>query len=156
MEFKEPFIYQLVPILAQNFKGVFDELLIQKEFIVKIIREEEVSFFRTLSEGIKRMQQILINQIKTKNNIISGQLAFELYDRFGFPLDLTQLIASENNLEIDIKEFNASLENQKQRSKIDAVKDVGDWTVVKEDDVKVYRIRSFRSKSKYYKIQINY
>ena len=138
LEFKEPFIYQLVPVLAQSFKGVFDELLIQKEFIVKIIREEEVSFFRTLSEGIKRMQQIVINQIKTKNNFISGQLAFELYDRFGFPLDLTQLIASENNLEIDIKEFNASLENQKQRSKIDAVKDVGDWTVVKEDDVQEF------------------
>ena len=83
------------------------------------------------------MQQILINQIKTKNNIISGQLAFELYDRFGFPLDLTQLIASENNLEIDIKEFNASL-RIKNKIKIDAVKDVGDWTVVKEDDVQEF------------------
>ena len=78
------------------------------------------------------MQQIVSNQLKSKNNLISGQLAFELYDRYGFPLDLTQLIASENNLEIDIKEFKASLEGQKQRSKIDAVKEFGDWILVNE------------------------
>ena len=132
LEFKEPFIHQLVPILVHNFEGVFDDIVTRKEFIIKIIKEEETSFFRTLSEGIKKMQQIVSYQLKSKNNLISGQLAFELYDRYGFPLDLTQLIASENNLEIDIKEFKASLEGQKQRSKIDAVKEFGDWILVNE------------------------
>ena len=132
LEFKEPFIHQLVPILVHNFEGVFEDIVTHKEFIIKIIKEEETSFFRTLSEGIKKMQQIVSYQLKSKNNLISGQLAFELYDRYGFPLDLTQLIASENNLEIDIKEFKASLEGQKQRSKIDAVKEFGDWILVNE------------------------
>lgn len=132
LEFKEPFIHQLVPILVHNFEGVFEDIVTSKEFIIKIIKEEETSFFRTLSEGIKKMQQIVSYQLKSKNNLISGQLAFELYDRYGFPLDLTQLIASENNLEIDIKEFKASLEGQKQRSKIDAVKEFGDWILVNE------------------------
>ena len=132
LEFKEPFIYRLVPILVHNFEGVFEDIVTHKEFIIKIIKKEETSFFRTLSEGIKKMQQIVSNQLKSKNNLISGQLAFELYDRYGFPLDLTQLIASENNLEIDIKEFKASLEGQKQRSKIDAVKEFGDWILVNE------------------------
>ena len=132
LEFNEPFIHQLVPILVHNFEGVFEDIVTRKEFIIKIIKEEETSFFRTLSEGIKKMQQIVSYQLKSKNNLISGQLAFELYDRYGFPLDLTQLIASENNLEIDIKEFKASLEGQKQRSKIDAVKEFGDWILVNE------------------------
>ena len=132
LEFKEPFIHQLVPILVHNFEGVFEDIVTRKEFIIKIIKEEETSFFRTLSEGIKKMQQIVSYQLKSKNNLISGQLAFELYDRYGFPLDLTQLIASENNLEIDIKEFKASLEGQKQRSKIGAVKEFGDWILVNE------------------------
>jgi alanyl-tRNA synthetase len=132
LEFKEPFIHQLVPILVHNFEGVFEDIVTRKEFIIKIIKEEETSFFRTLSEGIKKMQQIVSYQLKSKNNLISGQLAFELYDRYGFPLDLTQLIASENNLEIDIKEFKASLEGQKQRSKIDATKEFGDWILVNE------------------------
>ena len=132
LEFKEPFIHQLVPILVHNFEGVFEDIVTHKDFIIKIIKEEETSFFRTLSEGIKKMQQIVSYQLKSKNNLISGQLAFELYDRYGFPLDLTQLIASENNLEIDIKEFKASLEGQKQRSKIDAVKEFGDWILVNE------------------------
>ena len=132
LEFKEPFIHQLVPILVHNFEGVFEDIVTHKDFIIKIIKEEETSFFRTLSEGIKKMQQIVSNQLISKNNLISGRLAFELYDRYGFPLDLTQLIASENNLEIDIKEFKASLEGQKQRSKIDAVKEFGDWILVNE------------------------
>ncbi|MAW83379.1 MAG: alanine--tRNA ligase [Crocinitomicaceae bacterium] len=132
LEFKEPFIHQLVPILVHNFEGVFEDIVTHRDFIIKIIKEEETSFFRTLSEGIKKMQQIVSNQLKSKNNLISGRLAFELYDRYGFPLDLTQLIASENNLEIDIQEFKNYLEGQKQRSKIDAVKEFGDWVLVNE------------------------
>ena len=138
LDFREPFIYSLVPKLANNFSGVFDELKKNQEFITKIIQEEEISFFRTLSDGIKKMQEIVINQSKNKDQIISGKLAFELYDRYGFPLDLTQLIASENNLKIDIEEFHESLADQQKKSKIDAVKDYGDWITIKEDDVQEF------------------
>ena len=138
LDFREPFIYSLVPKLANNFSGVFDELKKNQEFITKIIQEEEISFFRTLSDGIKKMQEIVINQSKNKDQVISGKLAFELYDRYGFPLDLTQLIASENNLKIDIEEFHESLADQQKKSKIDAVKDYGDWITIKEDDVQEF------------------
>ena len=138
LDLKEPFIYRLVPSLVNNFEGVFQELSLQKDFIKKIIQEEEISFFRTLSSGIKRMEEIVKSQKKQLKNTISGQLAFELYDRYGFPLDLTQLIASENKLKIDIVEFDKCLNEQKNRSKFDAVKQYGDWIVLKQDDVQEF------------------
>ena len=138
LDLKEPFIYRLVPSLVNNFEDVFQEISLQKDFIKKIIQEEEISFFRTLSSGIKRMEEIAKSQKKQLKNTVSGQLAFELYDRYGFPLDLTQLIASENKLKIDIVEFDKCLNEQKNRSKIDAVKQYGDWIVLKQDDVQEF------------------
>jgi alanyl-tRNA synthetase len=138
LDLKEPFIFQLVPSLVNNFDGVFQELSLQQDFIKKIIQEEEISFFRTLSSGIKRMAEIVKSQKKQLKNTVSGQLAFELYDRYGFPLDLTQLIASENKLKIDIVEFEKCLNEQKNRSKIDAVTQYGDWIVLKQDDVQEF------------------
>ena len=138
LDLKEPFIFQLVPSLVNNFEGVFNEISLQEDFIKKIIQEEETSFFRTLSSGIKRMEEIVKSQKKQLKNTVSGQLAFELYDRYGFPLDLTQLIASENKLKIDIEEFEKCLNEQKNRSKIDAVKQYGDWVVLKQDDVQEF------------------
>ena len=138
LDLKEPFIYQLVPSLVNNFEGVFQEISLQEDFIKKIIQEEEISFFRTLSSGIKRMEEIVKSQKKQVIDAISGQLAFELYDRYGFPLDLTQLIASENKLSIDIVEFDKCLNEQKNRSKIDAVKQYGDWIVLKHDDIQEF------------------
>ncbi len=138
LDLKEPFIFQLVPSLVNNFDGVFQELSLQQDFIKKIIQEEEISFFRTLSSGIKRMAEIVKSQKKHLKNTVSGQLAFELYDRYGFPLDLTQLIASENKLKIDIVEFEKCLNEQKNRSKIDAVTQYGDWIVLKQDDVQEF------------------
>ncbi len=138
LDLKEPFIYRLVPSLVNNFEGVFQEISLQKDFIKKIIQEEEISFFRTLSSGIKRMEEIVKSQKKQLKNTVSGQLAFELYDRYGFPLDLTQLIASENKLKIDIVEFDKCLNEQKNRSKIDAVKQYGDWIVLKQDDLQEF------------------
>ena len=138
LDLKEPFIYQLVPSLVNNFEGVFQEISLQEDFIKKIIQEEEISFFRTLSSGIKRMEEIVKSQKKQVIDTISGQLAFELYDRYGFPLDLTQLIASENKLSIDIVEFDKCLNEQKNRSKIDAVKQYGDWIVLKHDDIQEF------------------
>ena len=138
MDLKEPFIYELVPSLVNNFDGVFQDLSLQEDFIKKIIQEEEISFFRTLSSGIKRMEEIVNSQKKLFKDTISGRLAFELYDRYGFPLDLTQLIASENKLKIDILEFDKCLNEQKNRSKIDAVKQYGDWIVLKHDDIQEF------------------
>ena len=83
--------------------------------------QEEISFFRTLSSGIKRMEEIVVTQKKNMSNEINGRLAFELYDRYGFPLDLSQLIALENNLTIDILEFKNCLNKQKNLSKKDAL-----------------------------------
>ena len=138
LNLKEPFIYELVPSLVNNFDGVFQDLSLQEDFIKKIIQEEEMSFFRTLSSGIKRMEEIVKSQKKQLKDTVSGRLAFELYDRYGFSLDLTQLIASENNLKIDTLEFNECLNEQKNRSKIDAVKEYGDWIVLKKDDVQEF------------------
>ena len=138
LDLKEPFIYELVPSLVNNFDGVFQDLSLQEDFIKKIIQEEEISFFRTLSSGIKRMEEIVNSQKKQFKDTISGRLAFELYDRYGFPLDLTQLIASENKLKIDILEFDKCLNEQKNRSKIDAVKQYGDWIVLKHDDIQEF------------------
>ena len=138
LNLKEPFIYELVPSLVNNFDGVFQDLSLQEDFIKKIIQEEEISFFRTLSSGIKRMEEIVKSQKKQLKDTVSGRLAFELYDRYGFSLDLTQLIASENNLKIDTLEFNECLNEQKNRSKIDAVKEYGDWIVLKKDDVQEF------------------
>jgi len=138
LDLKEPFIYQLVPSLSNNFTGVFQEISLQEDFIKKIIQEEEISFFRTLSSGIKRMEEIVNSQKKQAKVTISGQLAFELYDRYGFPLDLSQLIASENKLSVDIEEFDKCLNEQKNRSKIDAVKQYGDWIVLKQDDIQEF------------------
>ena len=138
LNFKEPFLYLLIDVLSENFKGVFDEINNNKDFIKKIVFEEELSFFRTLSSGIKRLDEIIDFHINKKKNIISGELVFELYDTYGFPIDLTKLIAVENQLKIDEKGFENSLDNQKNRSKVDAVKDFGDWTVLMQDDVQEF------------------
>ena len=138
LNFKEPFLYLLIDVLSENFKGVFDEINNNKDFIKKIVFEEELSFFRTLSSGIKRLDEIIDFHINKKKNIISGELVFELYDTYGFPIDLTKLIALENQLKIDEKGFKNSLDNQKNRSKVDAVKDFGDWTVLMQDDVQEF------------------
>ena len=138
LNLRAPFLYQLLPVIAENFNEIFDELTIQQDFLTKIIKEEEISFFRTLSSGIKRMEEIVVTQKKNKSNEINGRLAFELYDRYGFPQDLSQLIALENNLTIDILEFENCLNKQKNLSKKDAIKDYGDWTVLKEDDLQEF------------------
>ncbi|OJW18029.1 alanine--tRNA ligase [Mucilaginibacter sp. 44-25] len=170
--FKEPFFNQLVPLLAEQFKGVFDELWNQKDFVQKVILEEEVSFLRTLGNGINKFDQYLFtlvdqdiksellkenelddvlnkDVIENSSNIkkykkeslqsikgktVSGTFAFELSDTFGFPLDLTELMAREYGLDVDVDGFNTFLQEQKNRSRAATTIDTGDWVTIKDDE----------------------
>ncbi len=127
--FKEPFFNKLVPILADQFDGVFPELKAQQDFVQKVIFEEEVSFLKTLSTGIQRFEKYVTDQ-----KIVDGDFAFELYDTFGFPIDLTELMAREKGLSVDMEGFNAALEAQKARSRAATAVDTGDWIVLKEGE----------------------
>ena len=128
LNFKTPFIHELVPVLAQQFKGVFDELYQQQDFVEKVVLEEEVSFLRTLTAGIQRFE----NYIETNSNI-DGNFAFELFDTFGFPIDLTELLAREKGLSVDMDGFQKALTAQKERSRAATAIDTGDWVLVNED-----------------------
>jgi len=128
LNLKEPILYRLVPILAEDFADVFPELNAQLDFVMRVILEEEKSFLRTLESGLKR-----IDVLDAKNNSISGEQAFELYDTFGFPIDLTRLIAGEKGWSVDEAGFEAALQEQKIRSRKDAAKTVGDWVVLRDE-----------------------
>lgn len=130
LNFKEPFMHRLVPILAEQLREVFPELHQQLEYVSRVIHEEEISFLRTLDKGLKRFDTI---QEELKTKVIPGDQAFELYDTFGFPFDLTSLIARERGFSVDEKGFQDEMAKQKSRSKADAAKETGDWTVVGED-----------------------
>lgn len=138
--FKEPFLNQLVPLLAEQFKGVFDNLYEQKDFVQKVVLEEEISFLRTLVKGIDIFNQKTINNISaekpgiTLSNELSGDIAFELSDTYGFPIDLTELMAREIGWTVDIEGFNQALQQQKTRSRAATAIDTGDWVVLKADD----------------------
>jgi len=124
---KEAFIYQLVDILDHQMGDEFPELRKQKELISKVIKEEEISFLRTLEQGLIRLDSI-INE--TKGKVIDGAKAFELYDTFGFPLDLTSLILRERELVLDEKGFEIEMEKQKSRSRAASELNMEDWIVV--------------------------
>lgn len=133
--FKEPFLTDLVPLLADQFKEVFPELEAQKAFVAKVIREEELSFLRTLDKGLKRFESI---KEELSGKVIDGKTAFELYDTYGFPLDLTSLIARENGLSVDEQEFEVEMKKQKERSKSAAQQSTGDWVVLEDADLPVF------------------
>lgn len=158
LNFKTPFIHKLVPVLGDQLKDVFPELSKQEDYVAKVIFEEETSFLRTLDKGLKRLETI---EADLKDNIVSGELAFELYDTFGFPLDLTSLIARERGFSVDEAGFVVEMEKQKTRSKAAAVKETGDWVITGEDtrtafigydvleaDVRIIRYRKMRQKNK--------
>ncbi|MBD81341.1 MAG: alanine--tRNA ligase [Crocinitomicaceae bacterium] len=129
LDLKTPFIFQLVAVLVEQMGEFYPEIKAQKGLIEKVIREEEESFLNTLSKGLIRLEKLVVGSSK-----ISGKDAFELYDTYGFPLDLTQLIASEKNVDIDINEFNSELQKQKSRSKSKNVVSADDWVIVEEND----------------------
>ncbi len=131
---QKPFLYELIPLLVENFDEIFPEISAQKDFIAKVIQEEEASFLRTLDNGLKIMDQIKSNLTQKNETVIDGKTAFELYDTFGFPLDLTSLIARESGLSVDEQVFVLEMEKQKSRSRAAAIQETGDWTLVGDEE----------------------
>ncbi|MBK6967157.1 MAG: alanine--tRNA ligase [Bacteroidales bacterium] len=130
LNLNEPFIYRLIPALAGQMGYYFDELNTQKSLIEKVIAEEEASFLRTLSHGIGKFNQYI--ESNTGKDPIDGSFAFELYDTYGFPIDLTSLMAREAGRDVDMEGFSLGLQKQKERSRKDASVDVDDWVVLEE------------------------
>ncbi|GHE23439.1 alanine--tRNA ligase [Sphingobacterium griseoflavum] len=131
--FKTPFLNELVPLLAAQFEGVFDELIQQKDFVQKVVLEEEVSFLRTLTTGIQRFENYA-----TEHLSVDGDFAFELFDTFGFPIDLTDLLSREKGLVVDMEGFQRALQQQKERSRAATAVDTGDWVVLVDDEEGVF------------------
>ncbi len=129
LDHKQPLLHHLVPELALQFKYVFTGLYDQAEFVARVIREEEESFLRTLEKGLKRIDDLFAS---VKENTLSGADVFELYDTYGFPIDLTRLIAQENNLGVDEAGFEAALKEQKDRSRAATAIDTDDWVEVNQ------------------------
>ncbi|MFD0989069.1 alanine--tRNA ligase [Mariniflexile jejuense] len=127
---KEPFIYRLVDVLSEKMGTAFPEMKAQKQLVENVIKEEEQSFLRTLDQGL-----VLLNRIveETKGDTVSGEKAFELYDTYGFPIDLTALILSEKGLKLDEKGFNEQLQKQKNRSRAASEMSTDDWTILVDD-----------------------
>ena len=130
LEYKQPLLNQLLPVIATQFEQVFPELQQQLEFVSKVIKEEEEAFLRTLDKGLKNIDEIMKQSQQTKT--ISGTAAFELLDTFGFPIDLTRLIASENNLSVDEAGFEAEMLQQKTRSRAATALETEDWVIVND------------------------
>lgn len=153
---KEPFIYKLVDTLSDQMGTAFPELKSQKQLISQVIQEEENSFLRTLDQGLQLLDNVIA---EAKEKSVSGKKAFELYDTFGFPIDLTALILSERGFSLNEKEFNQELQKQKDRSRAASEVTTDDWTIVSEstkepfigydqteNEVKITRYRKVDSK----------
>ncbi|BDQ12381.1 alanine--tRNA ligase [Sediminibacterium sp. TEGAF015] len=123
LNYKQPLLFQLIPVIAEQFKNVFPELHQQLDFVCKVVKEEEDAFLKTLDKGLKRMDDI----IKNSGSVIDGKAAFELFDTFGFPIDLTRLIATEHNKSIDEQGFEKEMQEQKNRSRAATTLDTEDW-----------------------------
>ena len=128
LDYKQPLLFQLIDVLSRQFEHVFPELYLQKSFVEKVIREEEKSFLRTLEGGLRR-----IEDIRLTDGVIEGKDVFELYDTYGFPVDLTRLIADEKGWKVDEEGFTKALNEQKERSRADAKRETGDWVFVGKD-----------------------
>ena len=129
-------MYALLPVLIETMGDAYPELVAQKTLIEKVIKEEEESFLRTLETGIRLLDKKMEETKAEGKTVISGVDAFTLYDTFGFPLDLTELILRENGMEANIEEFNAEMQKQKERARNAAAIETGDWVVLKEGEAK--------------------
>jgi alanyl-tRNA synthetase len=156
---EEPFMYHLVPVLAKTMGEQYPELRTGSEHIARIIFEEESSFLKTLGKGLRMIEKMIADLRKEKINIMSGKAAFEMYDTFGFPVDLTQLILRENNMSLDSGGFEEEMKKQKGRSREDASVEAADWNILSdtegteftgyvstEDTVRITRFRTVKLK----------
>lgn len=160
----EPFLFKVVLALARAMGEAYPELISQQQLIQRVIKEEEISFLRTLDTGMKLIEQNIVKCKSTGSSIFSGKDAFLLYDTYGFPLDLTELILRENQMELDKKGFDAEMDNQKTRSRSAANVEAGDWVKVNDgpeskflgydtttaDNIKIMRYRKVSAKGKDY------
>lgn len=128
---KTPLLFMLVQQLAEQFEHVFPELKAQQGFVEKVIKEEEEAFLRTLEKGLKKMDEIMAD-VRDSGKPINGKAAFELFDTYGFPIDLTRLIAQESGFEVDEAGFELEMKQQKERSRAATAVDAGDWIVLDE------------------------
>lgn len=170
LSLSDPFLSDLSKVLIKEMGNAFPELKDQASLIENVIREEEISFFNTLEQGIKRINTIINNQKKQGSNVIPGDMAFELYDTFGFPFDLTALIAREENIKVDEVGFEKALQEQKNRSRAATSIKTDDWVELLEDDreefigydnlkadVKLVKYRKVEQKNKsFYQLVFNY
>ena len=129
---KQAFMYKLLPVLIDDMGAAYPELNAQKELISKVIKEEEEAFLRTLETGIRLLEKTMADAKAAGKTEISGKDAFTLYDTFGFPLDLTELILRENGMTANTKDFDAEMQQQKQRARNAAAVETGDWITLKE------------------------
>lgn len=132
LNYRQPLLHQLVMDIALQFKYVFPELYQQAEFVIKVVREEEDAFLRTLEKGLKRIDDIIGSADAGK--VIPGRDAFELYDTYGFPFDLTRLIAEENKLTVDQAGFEREMQEQKNRSRAATAVDTEDWIEINKTE----------------------
>ncbi len=156
---KQAFIYCLLPVLIDTMGDAYPELKAQQTLIEKVIKEEEEAFLRTLETGIRLLDKIISDAKAAEKTVISGVDAFTLYDTFGFPLDLTELILHENNLTVNTEEFDIEMQKQKQRARNAAAVETGDWIILKEGETEfvgydhteyetaILRYRQIRQKS---------
>ncbi|MDC1245011.1 alanine--tRNA ligase [Crocinitomicaceae bacterium] len=135
LNIKTPFLGVLVSVLAKEMGDAYPELIQQQKLISKVIEEEEISFYRTLEHGIKRLEQIIEDSKKAEQQKLEGRAVFELYDTYGFPVDLTSLLAKENEMDIDLEGFNAHLQDQKNRSRNAGTIETDDWVQLGKDSI---------------------
>ena len=131
---REAFIYQLVPTLVAEMGAAYPELPAQQQLITRVIKEEEESFLRTLSTGISLLENVIAETKAQGSKVVDGSKAFTLFDTYGFPLDLTQLICSEQGLTVDEEVFAAEMQKQKERARNAAAVETDDWVVVREGE----------------------
>lgn len=132
LNYKHPLLCQLMPVLGQQFENVFPELQQQIDFVCKVVKEEEEAFLRTLEKGLKRIDEAL--NAATVTGILDGASAFELHDTYGFPIDLTELIAQERNLKVDAEGYEKARKEQQERGRSATALDTGDWTILDDSD----------------------
>ncbi len=163
LDVKEPFLHKMVTLVGDSFKDIFPEVKQKQDFVENVVREEEIGFLRTLERGILKMNEIIRSNAgsNTNNKLINGNEAFELLDTFGFPIDLTQLIAKENGFEVDMAGFETELQKQKERSRKATAIETNDWIILEENDdikftgydeleaeIKIMRYRKVKAKGK--------